>query len=214
MNTLFAQPARLVSSSSLRYLLVGLVALIASGPARATTVIPPAFNSLVSQADYIVRAVVKSVTSELRTDGQRRHIVTKVGLEVREVIAGTAPEPLVLEMLGGKVGDDEMVVDGAPKFRVGDEDILFVHGNGRQFNPLVALMHGRYPILHDTATGRDYVARSNGVPLHSESEVNQPMAPAPQGTALASPAPALSPAEFISRIKNAISQNSRAKLEN
>jgi hypothetical protein len=176
-------------------------------------VIPPDFNKLVNQADYIVRGVVKSVNSEMRTDGGSRHIVTKVEVEVSEVISGTPPQPLVLEMLGGKVGDDEMVVDGAPKFKVGDEDILFIHGNGKQFNPLVALMYGRYPILAEAGTGRQYVARANGIPLHSESEVDQPMV-RPAVNPQAAPPPALSPADFVSRIKNAVNENSRAKLEN
>lgn len=187
----------------------------------ATTVVAPAFERLVSQSDYIVRAVVKSVSSELKDDGQNRHIITKVALEVKETISGTPPQPLVLLMVGGKVGEEEMVIEGAPKFQVGDEDILFVSGNGRKMNPLVALMHGRYPIKRDAA-GREYVARSNGAPLHSEREVSQPISEkmvAPGSSAPAPPmarsaAPALSPADFVARIKATVIQNSRPKLEN
>jgi hypothetical protein len=200
----------------LRYIPVLFAALVLSISGRATTVIPPDFNKLVSQADYIVRAVVKSVTSELKTDGGHKRIVTKVELDVREVISGTPPQALVLEMLGGKVGDEEMRVDGAPKFTAGDEDILFIHGNGKQFNPLVAMMYGRYPILQEAGSGREYVARSNGVPLHSEQEVDKPMVAAAvsQRAAQDSPAPALSPADFVSRIKAAATQNSRPGLAN
>ena len=196
--------------------------LFAALPARATTVIAPSFTQLVSQADYIVRATVKSVTSEMRTDGVHQHIITKVELDVREVISGTPPSPLVLQMLGGKVGTEEMVVDGAPKFKVGDEDILFVHGNGRQINPLVAMMHGRYPIIREAGTGREFMTRSNGTPLSNEQEVAQPMAGSISRAATLSPAaatapvtaPALSPAEFTSRIKAALSQSARPKSEN
>lgn len=183
--------------------------------AQATTVIPPDFQQLVSQSDYIVRAVVKTVTSEIRTDGQNRHIITKVELEVREVISGTPPQPLVLEMLGGTVGGEEMVVEGAPKFKVGDEDILFVHGNGQQFNPLVALMHGRYPIKRDAATGREYVARSNGAPLYDEKDVVLPMSdPAPARQALKANAPPLSVADFMSRIRTAAKNTPHPPLQN
>ncbi len=77
----------------------------------------PDFDALVVQADYIVRAVVKSMNAEWRIDGQNRSIVTKVELTVSEVIKGTPPAPLVLEILGGRIGRDEMRVDGAPKFR-------------------------------------------------------------------------------------------------
>ncbi len=179
-----------------------LMALTSFAPAaHATTVMPPTFEQLVSQADYIVRATVKSVTAEWRSEGANRHIITKVELNVVEVISGTPPQPLVLEMLGGKMGDQEMRVEGAPKFNVGDEDILFVHGNGKQYTPLVALMHGRYPILHDAATGRAYVAREGQKPLYSEQEVSESLEPTTQlKAARASTAP-LSPEEFISRIK-------------
>ena len=216
MNTPRIQPALSVIWLRLRFLPVCLAAILAAVPASATSVIPPEFNQLVDQADYIVRAVVKSVTSELRTSGPHRHIITKVELDVREVISGTPPQPLVLQLLGGKVGDEEMVVEGAPRFKVGDEDILFVHGNGRQLCPLVAMMYGRYPIKRDDH-GREYMTRSNGTPLLSEQEVAQPMrAGVAEGTVHGAPqasvpggTPALSPADFTNRIKSAANRVSR-----
>jgi hypothetical protein len=215
MNPTIAR--RIFAGSSIwkRLIPAGVAALVAIASSRATTVIPPDFNKLVSQADYIVRGVVKSVNSEMSTDGGRRHIITKVEINVSEVISGTPPQPLVLVMLGGTVGDETMFVAGAPKFKVGDEDILFIHGNGVQFTPLVAMMHGRYPILHDRATGRAYVARSNGAPLFNEQDVNQPMeAPVSAQTAAGAAALPLSPVDFVARIHNAITQSSPAKLEN
>lgn len=213
MNSFLARLSRRMNAT---LSLAAAVVLLLAVPAHATTVVPPTFTKLVGQADYIVRAVVKSVNSEMRGTGAGRHITTLVELDVREVVAGTPPAHVVLEMLGGKVGEEEMRVDGAPKFTVGDEDILFIHGNGRQFNPLVALMYGRYPILQEAGTGREYVARANGAPLHSEEEVDKPMvAPAKnQANPEAAPAPALSPAAFISRIKSAATQNSQTNAAN
>ncbi|HVT73336.1 MAG TPA: hypothetical protein VHD61_09380 [Lacunisphaera sp.] len=193
--------------------LVGTFALVAT-PAHATTVIPPKFDELVSKSDYIVRAVVTNVSAEIIGTGSSRHITTKITIQVRQVINGTAPSTVVLEQLGGQVGAERMVVDGVPTFQVGDEDILFVHGNGKNFSPLVALMHGRYPILKDT-TGREYVARANGAPLYSEQDVSQPFA-APKSGALAEhAAPALSPEDFVSRIQNSVkSAATRSSLQN
>ncbi len=170
--------------------------------AKATTVVPPSFDDLVNQADYIVRAVVKSVSCEWRDDGANRHIMTKVELEVTEVIAGNPPTPLVLEMLGGQIGDLKMVVQGAPEFKVGDEDILFVHGNGKQFNPLVALGHGRYKVGHDAQTGHSYLMRSNGEILRDEQQVSAPLEANNAFKAeKTSPAP-LSLEAFVSRIQS------------
>lgn len=177
----------------------------------ATTVIPPDFNQLVNDSDYIIRAVVKSVDSEYQTTSSGgKKIVTKVALDVKEVIAGTPPENVVLEILGGRVGDERMVVEGAPTFKVGDEDILFVRGNGHTIVPLVAMMHGRYPILREAATGRRYMARDNKQPLTDTAEISQPISNA-HAAATKAPAnvasQALTPEDFIQRIKSAV--NSR-----
>jgi hypothetical protein len=130
-----------------------------------------------------------------------------VALDVQEVIAGTPPAEVVLEILGGKVGDEQMVLEGAPRFKVGDEDILFVRGNGNTIVPLVAMMHGRYPIMREAATGRKYMARENKVPLSSTAEIAQPITKE-NATPVAAPAKAaaeaMTPEEFIQRIKGAV----------
>lgn len=173
-------------------------------PAAATSVVPPEFEQLVTGSDYVVRAVVESTRSEYRDGPQGRVIVTFVRLRVQENVVGEPPAVLELEMLGGRIGDHEMRIAGAPVFAKGDDDILFVSGNGRTFYPLYALMHGRYPVKRDARTGREYVSRSNAVPLQSVREISLPMA---TGGAAAlqqravSPSAAFSPADFIARIK-------------
>ena len=180
-------------------------ALVCGAP--ATTVIAPDFDQLVNESDYVVRAVVKSVTSEYRASPNGRKIITKVEVEVREVVTGTPPARVVLEMLGGKVGDESMVLEGAPQFKVGDEDVLFVSGNGQNIYPLFAIMHGRYPVLREPGTGRIYMARSNQVPLQDTAEVAQAMT---DGGAAAlpgkgkNPAQALTPEQFVQQIKAAV----------
>jgi len=178
--------------------------------ARATTVLPPDFDQLVNESDYIIHAVVKSVTAEYRNDTYGTKIITKVALEVREVVAGTPPKEVVLELLGGRMGDEQMVVEGAPRFKVGDEDVLFVRGNGHTIVPLVAMMHGRYPVMKDAASGRKYMARENQAPLRDTAEISQAMTaslvPATPGAASAM-APAMTPEDFIQRVKAAVNPN-------
>lgn len=195
----------ILSRSSVRTVLA--VLLFTGSRLWATTVIPPDFDQLVNDSDYIIRAVVKSVDSEYQTTNSGgKKIVTKVALDVKEVIAGTPPNDVVLEILGGRVGNERMVVEGAPTFKVGDEDILFVRGNGHTVVPLVAMMHGRYPIMRD-ATGRKYMARENREPLADTAEISQPITKAGTAT-VKEPAKAASqamtPEEFIQRIKSTV----------
>ncbi|HEY4301522.1 MAG TPA: hypothetical protein VGM73_11650 [Candidatus Didemnitutus sp.] len=191
-----------------------ITALAMAAPlTRATSVVPPSFSDLVNKSDYIVRGVVKSVSSELIEDAQGRRIVTHVEIDVRQVIAGTPPAHLVLDMLGGTVGRETLTVHGAPKFAVGDEDILFIQGNGTNFNPLVAMMHGRYPILADS-TGRTFVARNNGRPLYSEDDVSLPMESTSAVNAAHASAAPLTPDAFVAKIQAAHNPSSRSTLEN
>jgi hypothetical protein len=186
-----------------RVLLVLALSLI---PLRglATTVVAPDFDSLVAQADYVVRGVVTAINAEWRNDAHGKHIISKVNFEVREVIKGTPPSPLVLEMLGGRIGKYQMVVQGTPNFIVGEESVLFVHGNGRQFFPLVAIMYGMYPITLDTASGLRLVHRSNGSPLYDVKDVSRPMTAANAlGPGAARP---LTAAEFASKIRFSAAQ--------
>jgi hypothetical protein len=179
--------------------------------AAATTVVPPEFEELVNESDYIVRATVKSVRSEYSSPGSKM-IVSYVELDVKEVITGSPPSPLVLRMLGGRMGDNRMVVSGAPEFVVGDEDILFVKGNGKNFTPLTAMMHGRYPITRDEATGRGYVMRNNLAPLKDTKEVSGKMDHAAQaagehgGRRAIDLSEAMSPEDFAAAIRAARKQ--------
>jgi hypothetical protein len=186
-----------------RFLLTGLAlgcALLAPR-LRATTVEPPSFETLVTQSDYVVRAVVKTATAEWKDGGGKPYISTRLELDVREVIKGTPPSPLVLEVLGGKIGEIEFTVTGMPGFQVGDDSILFVYGAEKKLYPFVAMMHGIYPVLHETKSGQDYMLRANGMPLYSTADVALPMerpnAALKQGSAIRP----LTPKAFIQEIR-------------
>jgi hypothetical protein len=180
--------------------------LLLAANLSATTVNPPEFPELVNQSDYIVRAVVTSVSSDYASPGSRK-IVSQVALEVKEVIAGKPPSPLVLRVVGGRVGDREMAIAGVPKFVVGEESILFVQGNGRQIYPLVRMAHGRYPILREAGSGREHMIRSDGAALRNVSEVSRPIhivgkKPVQVDAAAAQAAvQALTPEDFIRQIR-------------
>ena len=184
--------------------------------ARATSIIAPDFDRMVGSSDYIVRAVVKKVSSEWRTNPNkpgRGYIGTLVELDVKEVIKGSPPSPLVLDLVGGRIGNREMTVDGAPKFTVGQESIFFVQGNGRQIIPLVGMSHGYYPVRRDERTGQDQVMRSNGQLLYSEKELTEPesaIGPAPARDPKARP---LTSADFADRIRKSRNFSKRDLIE-
>jgi hypothetical protein len=100
-----------------------------------------------------------------------------------------------------------------PKFKVGEREVVFVQKNGIQFCPLVAMMHGRYHVNRDEAAGRDFIARDNGLPLTSVSDVELPMNELPvqlrAATAREAAATALTPAAFEASIVSEVQQPTR-----
>lgn len=177
----------------------------------ATTVVPPDFSAMVNGSDYVVHAVVRSVEAQKRVRAGAPKIFTRVELEVIEVVAGKPPAKIVLELLGGRVGDEELTVDGMPRFAVGDEDILFVSGNGRAICPLYAMMHGRFPIVA-TSDGRRVVARSSGVPLLATAEIGMPLPEPHRAEAwrdTGGAAGGLSPGEFIQQIRATVTPEAK-----
>ena len=185
-----------------------LLAVCAANLAVATSVVPPAFSELVNESSYIVRAVVKSVNPEERSNAKgARLIYSRVELDVKEVVAGRPPSPLVLEVLGGRIGDRELAIAGAPKFIVGEESVLFVQNNGHQVYPLVRMMHGMYRIRKESSRGVEQMTRSDGTPLREVSEVSRPLREQPVAAAVAAPAgAALSPDDFIRKIRAAVTK--------
>ena len=85
-------------------LATALALLLVALPGWATTVIQPTFREMVASADYIVRVEVTSVISGWRANPSKpgeRYIGSKIALTVRDVIKGTPPQPLVLDVVGG-----------------------------------------------------------------------------------------------------------------
>ncbi|MEO5719953.1 MAG: hypothetical protein ABIR71_00600 [Chthoniobacterales bacterium] len=143
-------------------LLLAVCTLLALQTALATTVIPPTFEQLVSQAEAIFDGTVTDVTSQWTGEGAQRHIVTFVTFTVNEALKGETGKTYKMRIMGGTVGDQTMEVTDSPKFVAGDRDILFVENNGRQFVPLVGIMHGRFRVQKDERSGREVVADDHG----------------------------------------------------
>lgn len=173
-------------------------------PTQAMSVIPPTFDELVSLSELVVRGQVTSVRSAYVDTQQGRAIKTFVTFKVERTLKGTPPanDELTLVFLGGKVGEDAMEIAGMPAFQTGDREIVFVNGNGRVLCPLISGGHGRYRLLHDAATDRDYVARENRVPLESTGEISIPL----QSARTKSATGALTPSDFEAKIAEAVTR--------
>jgi hypothetical protein len=158
---------------ALRSFVLAASALLSIAAVLATTVIPPTFDELVGQAETIFEGTVTDVQSQWAGEGGQRHIVTFVTFKVNDVIKGEPGQSYTLRMLGGTIGDTTMEVTDTPKFKQGDRDIVFVENNGRQFVPLVGIMHGRFRVQKDEQSGADRVATNSGKPVGDLARLGQ-----------------------------------------
>src|SRR3954463_4508774 len=148
----------------LRSLVIFSLASFVLSAAHATTVIPPTFDELVTKAETIFEGTVTGSRSEWTGEGSNRHIVTYVSFQIEDAIKGAPGSEYTIQVFGGTVDGQTMEVSDAPRFKVGDRDILFVENNGTQFVPLVGIMHGRFRI-QKAAGGRESVSKDNGAPV-------------------------------------------------
>ncbi|HKP93687.1 MAG TPA: hypothetical protein VJS88_07305 [Chthoniobacterales bacterium] len=183
----------------LRSLLFGLCVTLAAATASATTVIPPTFDQLVDNAEMIFEGTVTGLRSEWAGQGAERHIVTYVSFQVEDAIKGALGAAYTLRMLGGTVDGQTMEVSDAPRFKVGDRDILFVEHNGTQFIPLVGIMHGRFHVQADDNGANEKVAKDNGALLADVAKLGRDESGAISGQAL-------SKAEFKAAIRQKLAE--------
>jgi hypothetical protein len=157
----------------IKYLLPLALIGLALVRVTATTVIPPTFEQLVQQAELIFQGTATDVRSVWEGQGAQRHIETYVTFQVADNVKGQAGSSYTIRMLGGTVGDESLVVTDAPKFQVGDQEILFVEHNNDQFVPLVGISHGRFHVQRDEESGRDIVVNYEGAPVRDLSKLGR-----------------------------------------
>ena len=152
--------------------------------ARATTVIPPTFDELVTQAEMIFEGTVTGTRSEWTGEGANRHIVTYVTFKIDDAIKGAVGAEYTIRMFGGTVGDQTIEVTDAPKFKMGDRDILFVEHNGSQFIPLVGIMHGRFHVQADASGTNEKITKDSGAAMANVAKLGQDEVAAATGAAM------------------------------
>ena len=149
-----------------------------AGGLQAASVVAPTFDVMAARAQAVFVGETLDVRSRWVSTSSGRAIVTVVTFKVIRTLKGELGGQTQLEFLGGTVGEYRMDVPGIPRFRVGDEDVLFVDERGQPVSPIVGFMHGRFRVLEDPRSGRRSVARHNFEPLASVSDIGAATPPA------------------------------------
>lgn len=132
---------------------IPLTALLLLAPlaAEATIVRAVAFDEKVEQAESIV--VGTCVAQESRWDDAEERILTYSTFRVEKTLKGAAEPEITLVTPGGKVGSIVQEIIGVPRFREGEENVVFVRST--QAGPTVAFLEqGNYKVVKDASGDR------------------------------------------------------------
>ena len=171
---------------------------------HATTVIPPTFDRRVSDAEMIFEGTVTALKSEWIGQGNDRHIVTYVTFKIEDPIKGALGAEYTIRMFGGSVDGHTMEATDTPKFKVGDRDILFVENNGKQFVPLVGIMHGRFRVKQDEVNAPESISKDSGAHVSDVAKLGNDEKAASSGKAL-------SKADFKAAIRQKLAEKAATK---
>ena len=147
--------------------------------ASGAQVVSMSFSEMVAAADVIVRAEVVTRHSEWTTTRDGPVIVTQVTFRVEDTLKGDARLQLVLEFLGGTVGDETMRFSEVPTFEVGERAVLFAHTRELMVSPVVGVMQGRFPIRSSPDGTREFVTLFDGKAFTAVDQVTEPVLVSP-----------------------------------
>lgn len=137
------------------WLSIGASILLASVAAHATTLARMSLAKMSQTARTIVRA--RCLANETAWDAGE--IWTFTSFQVEETWGGSVPSRIVVRLLGGKVGNLTSTVSGVPRFRPGEEVVLFLEPTAKGDFSVVSWEQGTFRIGRNKLTGEEFVSQ-------------------------------------------------------
>ena len=134
-----------------------LVIPLAALAAGATTLARMSLDELVGTAGVVAR--VHCLGNESRWEGGE--IWTLTSFEVLETLKGVAPRLITVRLLGGQAGQLISTVDGAPRFRPGEEAVLFLERTRAGDFSVTSWVQGTFRIRRDEHTGQESITQDS-----------------------------------------------------
>ncbi len=123
----------------------------------ATTLARMNLDELVGAAEVVAR--VRCLENEGRWENGE--IWTFTSSEVVETLKGVAPRLVTVRLLGGRVGHVISAVEGAPRFRPGEEAVLFLERTRWGDFSVTSWAQGTFRIRFDAQTGQESVTQDS-----------------------------------------------------
>jgi hypothetical protein len=130
--------------------------LLLAVTAWSSTLVAASLEQLTAYSPAVARVRVTS-TGPVRADA--RHVVTLTECEVLEVLKGNLDATLTVSTPGGQLEDLGQQVAGAPRFKVGEEAVLFLRSPLRGTWQVTGLEQGKWTVVAGAAAPAQTVPR-------------------------------------------------------
>jgi len=144
-----------IRSRCIRFILACAALVLAMSATSATTLLRMSVARMSETAQLIVRA--RCLANSVGWDAGE--IWTFTSFEVREVWSGSSPARITVRLLGGRVGNLTSSVSGVPRFRPGEEVVLFLEPTRRGDFSVVGWEQGTFRIRRDPRTSEESVTQ-------------------------------------------------------
>jgi hypothetical protein len=134
-----------------------LIIFMAFATASATTLQRLSLDQLVAGSDAVAR--VNFSGAESRWENGTIWTVTK--LRVVEIFKGNLPEEIFIRLPGGRVGHLTATVEGTPRFRAGDDAIVFLKTSPAGGFSVAGWVQGTFRISREPRTGTQSVTQDS-----------------------------------------------------
>ena len=127
--------------------------------AQATSLRRMSVAEMSRAAELVVRA--RCVAQTVSWDAGE--IWTFTTFDVKEIWKGSAREQIVVRLLGGRTAQVTSTVSGVPRFRAGEEVVLFLEPTKRGDFSVTSWMQGTFRIVRDARTGEELVRQDTSL---------------------------------------------------
>jgi hypothetical protein len=115
----------------------------------------------VAKLTHVSRLILRARCVENSTAWDAGEIWTFTTYEPAEVWKGSAQSRVRVRLLGGRIGNLTSNVSGVPRFRTGEDVVLFLAPTARGDFSVVSWVQGTFRIHHDQRTGEDTVTQDS-----------------------------------------------------
>ncbi|MGH9682352.1 MAG: hypothetical protein ACRD4S_01910 [Candidatus Acidiferrales bacterium] len=141
------------------FLVVIVLCLAACSAVSATSLMQLSIAEMTKASPVIVRA--KCIANATAWDGGE--IWTFTSFAVEEAWKGSPPEQISVRLLGGRIGELTSTVSEVPRFRAGEDVVLFLEPASGGDYSVVSWMQGTFRIRRDPRTGEERIMQDTAV---------------------------------------------------